>query len=405
MHEIILVNITGRDRPGLITRFTGVLADYGVTILDIGESVIHNYISLAMLIEIPSESLSSSVLKDLLYTAHELEITIDFTPINIDEYEDWVSEQGKERRIITIMGRRLTAQQISQVTAVIAKNGLNVDLAIRLSGRMSLRNPAIFPRAAVEFFVSGAPHDDKEMRRQLLEVSLETGVDISFHLDDVYRRNRRIVVFDMDSTLIQAEVINELAKVMGVGDEVTEITAAAMRGELDFQESLRRRVALLEGLSEERLAEIAMRIPLTEGTERLTSTLKELGYKIGIISGGFTYFGHYFQKMLGFDYVFANTLEIKGGKLTGQVVGDIVDGPAKARILQEIAEKEGLKLQQTIAVGDGANDLPMLSVAGLGIAFRPKPIVRKQAEGAISSVGLDGLLYLIGIRDREVLTK
>lgn len=402
MQDIILINITGKDRPGLTTRLTGTLAEYGVNVLDIGQSLIHNYLSLAMLVEIPGESLSSSVLKELLYTAHELDININFTPISIDEYESWVDEQGKERRMITIIGRRLTAEQISRVTAVVADNGLNVDLAIRLSGRMSLQNPAIFPKAAVQFFVSGAPKDEIAMRSQLLQVSQETGIDISFHIDDIYRRNRRLVVFDMDSTLIQTEVINELAIAAGVGEQVIEITEAAMRGELDFKESLRRRVALLKGLPEERLAEIASKIPLTEGAERLTSTLKDLGYKIGLISGGFTYFGHYFQKILGLDYVYANELEIKDGMLTGQVVGEIVDGPGKAQKLREIAEKEGLKLQQTIAVGDGANDLPMLSIAGLGIAFRPKPIVREQAEGAISSIGLDGLLYLIGIRDREV---
>lgn len=404
MQEIVLINITGKDRPGLVARFTHVLAEYGVTILDIGESVIHDYISLAMLAEIPDPAQTSAVLKDMLYAAHGLNITVDFTPINMNEYEEWVGEQGKERRIITIISRKLTAEQLSRVTAVIAENGLNIDLTVRLSGRVSLRQPEIYPRAAVQFFVSGAPTNETDMRSQLLEVSQDTGVDISFHIDNIYRSNRRLVVFDMDSTLIQVEVIDELAKAAGVGEEVAAITEAAMRGELDFSQSLHRRVAMLEGLPEVELAAIAKRIPLTEGAERLTSTLKQLGYKIGIISGGFTYFGRYFQQKLGFDYVYANQLEIKEGRLTGRVVGEIVDGPRKAAILATIAEREGLKLQQTIAVGDGANDLPMLSIAGLGIAFQSKPIVRKQAEGAISKVGLDGLLYLIGIRDREVLT-
>ena len=305
MPEILIININGKDRPGLMTRFANVLAENDVIMLDIGQSVIYNHLSLAMLVEIPNELASSTALKELLYTAHELEISIDFKPISLGEYEAWVAEQDVERRMITIIGRELTAEQITRVTEVVAENGLNVDLVTWLSGRTSLRNPALFPRAAVQFYVSGAPVDEAEMRSQLLQVSHDTGVDISFYIDDIYRRNRRLVVFDMDSTLIQAEVIDELAKAAGVGDEVIAITEAAMRGELDFSESLRRRVSLLEGLPEERLEEIAMRLPLTEGAELLTSTLKKLGYKIGIISGGFTYFGNYLQKRLGFDYVYA----------------------------------------------------------------------------------------------------
>ncbi len=240
------------------------------------------------------------------------------------------------------------------------------------------------------------------MRARLLQISMEIGVDISFHVDDIYRRNRRLVVFDMDSTLIQAEVIDELAKEAGVGAEVAAITAAAMRGELDFRQSLTRRVALLAGLPEETLATVAARIRLTDGAELVTSTLKRLGYKIGILSGGFDYFGRRLQAQLGFDYMHANRLEIVDGRLTGRVVGEIIDGVRKAELLRQIAAAEGLRLEQTIAVGDGANDLPMLSVAGLGVAFHAKPVVRQQASGAISDMGLDGLLYLIGIREREL---
>ena len=403
MTEVILINVTGKDRTGLVARVSGLLAEHGVNVLDIGQAVIHDYISLGILVEIPTEHQSAPVLKDLLFAGHELGVEMRFRPTSLADYEAWVVEQGKERRIITLLGRKLSAAQISRVAAVCARNQLNIDVITRLSGRVSLTTPASAPRACVQMTASGHLADETHMRAQLLQISMETGVDISFHVDDIYRRNRRLVVFDMDSTLIQAEVIDELAFAAGVGEEVAAITAAAMHGELDFRESLSRRVRLLAGLPEPVLAQVAEQLRLTEGAELVTSTLKRLGYKIGIISGGFDYFGRRLQEQLGFDYLFANRLEIVDGRLTGRVVGDIVDGPRKAELLREIAAVEGLRLEQTIAVGDGANDLPMLSIAGLGIAFHAKPVVRRQAGGAISDMGLDGLLFLIGIREREIV--
>lgn len=403
MSEVILVNITGKDRTGLVARVTGLLAEHGVNVLDIGQAVIHDYISLGLLVEIPAEHHASPVLKDLLFVGHELGVEMRFRPTTLADYETWVAEQGKQRHIITLLGRKLSAAQISSVAAICAANDLNIDVITRLSGRRSLRSPSRTLRACVQMTASGCLIDERSMRAQLLQISTEMGVDISFHVDDIYRRNRRLVVFDMDSTLIQAEVIDELAKEAGVGSEVAAITAAAMRGELDFRQSLTRRVALLAGLPEATLERVADRLCLTEGAELVTSTLKRLGYKIGIISGGFDYFGKRLQVQLGFDYMFANRLEIADGYLTGRVVGEIVDGPRKAALLHQIAALEGLRLEQTIAVGDGANDLPMLSIAGLGIAFHAKPIVRRQASGAISDLGLDGLLYLIGIRERELV--
>ena len=402
MTEIILINITGKDQIGLTATMTSVLAGHDVNILDIGQAVIHDYLSLGILIEIPSQHRSSSVLKDILFAAHDHGVSVEFNPIDLERYEDWVQEQGKERRVITMIGRRLTAKQFAAVAAVVAQSGLNIEVVRRLSGRASLTQVDVNPMAAVQFTVSGWLESEQTMRRQFLRIARQAGVDISFHRDDIYRRNRRLVVFDMDSTLIQTEVINELADRAGVGEQVAVITDAAMRGELDFQESLTRRVALLKGLDESILQEIADTLPLTPGVERLTSTLKQLGYKIGILSGGFDYFGRFLQQKLGFDYMHANRLEIADGKLTGRVLGEIVDGPKKAAYLRQIAEAEKLSLAQTIAVGDGANDLPMLGIAGLGVAFHAKPIVRQQAEGALSDVGIDGLLYLIGIREREL---
>jgi len=402
MREIILINITGKDKPGLTASLTNILAQYQVTILDIGQAVIHDYLSLGILIEIPSEHKSASILKDLLFQAHKLGIQIRFSAIDEESYEAWAAEYGQQRRIITLLGPRLTATQLSKVAAAIAASQLNIDVITRLSGRISSHATDSNSKACVQFTVSGKTDSPSELRSDLMKISEETGIDISFHVDDIYRHARRLVVFDMDSTLIQGEVINILAKEAGVGEQVARITEAAMGGAIDFKESLTRRVALLEGLDETVLASVAENLLLTEGAERVIQTLKKLGYKIGIISGGFDYFGQYLLERLGLDYVFANVLEIENGKVTGIITGDIIDEPTKAEILKTIATVENISLQQTIAIGDGANDLPMISVAGLGIAFHAKPIVKENAKQSISSVGLDGLLYLMGISEREI---
>ena len=402
MGDIVLINITGRDREGLDARFIDILAQYDVTILDIGQAVIHQHISLGILAEIPCPSQFSPIFKDMLFEGHNLGLSVDITPVDHDNYESWVAAQGKERRIITILGRTMTAKQLSAVASVIADQDLNIDSISRLTGRISFENPHADPKASVQFAVSGTPKDMGGMQARFMEISQEQGIDISFHVDNIYRKNRKLVVFDMDSTLIQAEVIVELAKLNGVGDEVDAVTKAAMRGEMDFKESFRRRVALLKGLTEKDLDQVTQTIPLTDGAHLVTQTLKKLGYKLGILSGGFTFMGEYLKEKLGFDYVFANDLDMENGKVTGKVAGQIVDGERKAELLRQLAQKEKISLQQTIAVGDGANDLPMISIAGLGVAFNAKPVVRARAANAISTMGLDGLLYLIGIHDREI---
>lgn len=404
MKEIILLNLSGRDKPGVSSSITTILARYNIDILDIGQAVIHNTLSLGILIGVPTEAESSPVLRDVLFKAHELDMNIRFEPVEPEAYEEWVSEQGKSRHIITLLARNITAEHIGMVAQTAASHGLNIDNISRLSGRISLSDTAKEKtRACVEFSVRGAPADTAQLREEFLRIASDLDVDIAFQKDDIYRRNRRLVVFDMDSTLIEAEVIDELAKEAGVGDQVAEITEAAMRGEIDFTESFRRRMALLKGLDESVLEGIAQRLPLTEGVEELVANLKALGFKTAILSGGFNYFGRFLQQKMGFDYVYANELEIENGKVTGNVVGTVVDGKRKAELLREIAEREGVRLEQTIAVGDGANDLPMLSIAGLGIAFRAKPLVRQSAKQAISTLGLDGILYLIGFRDRDTL--
>ena len=401
MSEIFLIKVSGEDKPGIMSRISTILAEYNVRILDLGQAVIHDTLSLAMIIDIPEEQGSAPILKDLLYGANELGVKLKFVPVTLDKHEDWVGAQGRKRYIVTLLSRELGAEHIARVSGVITDAGLNIDFVTRLSGRTSLTAPEALPRACVEFSVRGEPGDIAGLRSSFMDITSRLGADISFQEDNVYRRNRRLVAFDMDSTLIQVEVIDELARRAGVVDKVAAITESAMRGELDFKESLRERVGLLKGLDASVLQEVAESLPFTEGAERLVTTLKKLGYKVAILSGGFTYFGRHLQKMLGVDHVHANELEIVDGKLTGRVVGEIVDGKRKAELLEEIALTEDISLQQVVAVGDGANDLPMLGVAGLGIAFHAKPVVRRGARQAISTMGLDGILYLLGLRDRE----
>ena len=396
--ELILIRITGIDRPGLTASVTEILSKYDVTILDIGQADIHQTLSLGILFK-SHETESGNIMKELLFKASELGVNIRFYPISVDEYENWVSMQGKNRYIITILGRRLTAKQISAATKIIAEQGMNIDSIKRLTGRVPLDEEKASVRSCIEFSVRGNPKNRVEMQRSLMKLSSEMGMDFSLQLDNMYRRMRRLICFDMDSTLIQTECIDELAERAGVGEQVRAITERAMRGEIDFKESFTERVALLKGLDESVMKEIAENLPITEGVERLMFVLKHYGYKIAILSGGFTYFGEYLKQKFGIDYVYANELEIENGKLTGRYLGEIVDGKRKAELLRLLAQVEKVDIAQTIAVGDGANDLPMLSTAGLGIAFHAKPKVVENAEQSINTIGLDGVLYFLGFKD------
>ncbi len=401
MSGAVLITVSGEDKPGVSTSLLAILAKRNAPILDIGQAVIHETLSLGILTRPPDGAAWDATVQELVEQAKTLDVKLKFTTIANADYAHWVAAQGKDRHIITLLGRVLEANHLAAVTRVLFDQGLNIDVITRLSGRIPLDGSPPPAMACIEFSVRGTPADATSMRSALLTLAHDFGVDIAFQTDDVYRRNRRLVAFDMDSTLIQVEVIDELAKAAGVGPAVSAITESAMRGEIDFKESLQRRLALLKGLDQARLAEVAARLPLADGAERLTATLKRLGFKLAIVSGGFTYFGKELQRRLGVDYVFANELELADGKLTGRVVGRIVDAQRKADLLDDLAHREGINLAQIVAVGDGANDLPMLAAAGLGIAFRAKPIVRKSARSALSNVGLDGILYLLGVRDRD----
>ena len=397
--EIILVQITGDDRPGVTSALTNILAKYNAIILDIGQADIHHSLSLGILFATNSQN-SGYIIKELLFKATEIGINIRFSPVSEEEYNSWVGRQGKSRYIITILGRRVTAEQIGEVTKIVADNELNIDAIRRLTGRMPLEEVETEEGVScIELSVRGTPKDKNKMQAMFIELSAKLSIDISFQEDNIFRRTRRLICFDMDSTLIETEVIDELADRAGVGKEVREITEAAMRGEIDFHESFTRRVALLKGLDVSVMKDIAESLPMTEGIERLMKTLKTVGFKIAILSGGFTYFGEYLKRKFGIDYVYANELEVVDGKLTGRYIGDIVDGKRKAELLRLLAQIENVNIAQTIAVGDGANDIPMLNTAGLGIAFHAKPKVKANAKQSISTIGLDGILYFLGFKD------
>ena len=424
----ILIRITGQDRPGLTASVMEILAKYDTQILDIGQADIHSTLSLGILIRVDEEN-SGRVMKELLFKATELQVNIGFAPITDEEYEAWVGRQGKNRYILTIIGRHLAAKQIGAATRVIAEQGFNIDSILRLSGRPHLENAgfksqvssfktqnnlkpetsdsglkpetgAERQRSCIQFSLRGKLEDRSVLQHELMKISSEFDMDFSFQRDDMFRRMRRLICFDMDSTLIQTECIDELAIRAGVGDQVKAITESAMRGEIDFKESFTRRVALLKGLDVSVMKDIAEHLPITEGADRLMEVLKRCGYKIAILSGGFTYFGEYLQRRWGIDYVYANELEIdEEGKLTGRYVGEIVDGHRKAELLKLIAQVEKVNMAQTIAVGDGANDLPMIAASGLGIAFHAKPRVVATAKQSINTIGLDGVLYFLGFKD------
>ena len=402
MNKVILINFSGGDRPGQTSSLAEILATYRVRVLDIGQAVVHETLALAILVEIPAGADFTPLKKDLIVRAHELDLKIKFTPVSEEAFSHWVRSQGKFRFVISVLGWVITAEQLARISAAISRHGFNIDRIERLSGRLSLSGRVENANACIELEISGESDSSATLRAELMELTHQFEVDIAFQRESIYRRNRRLFVFDMDSTLIQAEVIDELASLHGVGSQVLAITAAAMRGELDFKQSFTRRVALLRGLPAQSLQTVLDSVPLADGAERLVSTLRMLGYKTAILSGGFTFFGEHLQARLGIDYVFANELEMENGAVTGRVACEIVDGGKKAELLERIAMQENISLDQVVAVGDGANDLPMLNLAGMGIAFHAKPLVRESARHAVSHLGLDSLLYLIGVRDRDL---
>jgi phosphoserine phosphatase len=391
-NDRVLVTVTGPDRTGITATLTGILAEQGASLHDIEQVVVQGQLTLCLLVGLPR---TRDVLKELLFAAKELGMELDFKPV-IEEAAPAATARPEGRRyVITAIGASLGAPHLHALAAALAAEGANIEKIGRLSeGTL----------ASVEIHALLPPGRDSEvLKRTLRSVATNAGFDVSLQRESLFRRSKRLVVMDMDSTLIRIEVIDELARAAGVGDEVSKITERAMQGEMDYDQSLRERVALLKGLDVKVLDRIAADLPLTEGAEILVRVLKRLGYSIAIISGGFSRAAEALKRRLGLDYAYSNNLEIAEGKLTGRVSGPIVNGQRKAELLETIAQAEGVLLDQVIAVGDGANDALMLERAGLGIAFHAKPLVAQSARHKISTLGLDSILYLIGVRDRDLL--
>lgn len=407
--EAQLIHISGHDGPGITAACTAILAAHNAAILDIGQAVVHENLALGILIAAPDTHQLTALKAALHDRMVEFGLHARFTRISAKALTHWMQGVGKSHFIITLLGRAISASILARVSQVLAGNSFNVDRIERLSAQICWKECGQSPaagepaNACIELAVSGGAAQEAALRSQLLSVAQEFSIDIACQREGIFRLNRRLFAFDMDSTLIQGEVIDELARLAGVGEQVARITEAAMRGEIDFDQSFTRRVALLKGLPAERVYSLLGAISLADGAERLFRTLKLLGMKTAILSGGFNFFARSLQERFGIDHVHSNELEIVDGLVTGRVIPPIVNGARKAQLLGEIASREGISLEQVVAIGDGANDIPMLSLAGMGIAYRAKPKVREHADQSISRLGLDGLLYLVGLRDRDLL--
>lgn len=401
MNDIIFLSVTGPDQPGITSTLASVLATFGAKVLDIDQAVIHQTLAWGMLVQVPAGN-SQKLLKELLFATHELGLEISQQTVSEDAYRQWASVQNLGRSIVTLLGRELAAKQLADVTDLIRENQHNISSIKRISNR-SLEIGDSRSIAALELQINGNPEQLPQLRASCLALSVDIGLDIAIQENSVWRRNRRLVCFDMDSTLIENEVIDLLAAAAGAGDEVSDITRKAMNGEIGFTESFRLRLQTLRGLDESVLDSVSNKIKITEGAERLIDNLHRLGLKTAIISGGFNFFAQRLAQKLGIEFVHANQLEIESGKLTGRPMGTIIDAERKVALMRDIAHRQSINIQQVIAVGDGANDVPMLSAAGLGIAFRAKQVVRQQADYSVGSVGLDAILYLIGMREEEII--
>jgi len=383
----LLVTVTGRDRPGVTSRLFTVLAAHELSVLDVEQVVIRGRLVLGVLLACGPRPDLTAIHRQVTDVAADLGLEAEITAGS--------AEPARRRGSlhVTVLGRELAPAAIAAIAGRIAANGANIERITRLAHR---------PVTCIEFDISGA--DPAELRVALARESAERGVDVAVQRGGLHRRAMRLVVMDVDSTLVSGEAIDLLAARAGCEAKVAELTAATMRGELDFAAALRERVSLLAGLDAAVLDEVRAELRLAPGARTLIRTLRRLGYRCGIVSGGFTQFTDGLAAELGLDYAAANTLEISSGKLTGNLTGPVIDRAGKAEALRDFAERSGVPLSQTVAVGDGANDLDMIAAAGLGIAFNAKPAVRDAADASVSVPYLDAVLHLLGISRDEVET-
>lgn len=386
-NSLTVVTVLGRDRPGLVAKITGEIAEIKGNIVDIEQSVIRDLFSMFMLVDLKDTTASHEEFSKQLNTLAK-ELDVDITLTAYGKYNSTHAPRKRELENITILGKDKPGI-VAEISKALYNTGTNIE-RIKMIARGDL--------LAMEITIDRKKKIElQDLRENLRKVGERIGVDLVIQSESSARMRKRLVVFDMDSTIVDAEIIDELAKAAGVGKEVADITAKGMEGKVGFEQSLRDRVRLLKGLPVETLKEIRDNMKLTPGSEELIRMLKDMGFKLALISGGFTYFTDELKNKLGFDYAYANELVIKDGKVTGEVSGQIIDSKRKADTVQEIMKKEGLTKEEVVAVGDGANDSIMIKNAGLGIAFNAKEVLKKVADGSITKNNLRGLIYCLGV--------